>query len=70
MTWYVDPKTGKDSNDGRSLKTAFKTLAHAVGVAASGDIILIAPGVYDQDLPQQVSAARAANLTVSVVGAD
>ncbi|MGV1014694.1 MAG: DUF1565 domain-containing protein [Methyloceanibacter sp.] len=70
MTWYVDPKTGKDSNDGRTAKTAFRTLAHAVGKAASGDTVLLAPGAYDQDLPQQVSAARARGLTVSVIGAD
>lgn len=70
MIWYVNPKTGKDSNDGRSAASAVKTLAHAVGAASSGDTILIAPGIYDQDLPQQVSNARAANLMISVTGAD
>jgi hypothetical protein len=70
MTWYVNPKTGKDSNDGRKPDSAFKTLAHAVGAAKSGDTILLAPSTYDQDLPQQVSAARALNLTIGVVGAE
>lgn len=70
MTWYVNPKTGIDSNDGRSPSSAFKTLAHAVGAAKPGDTILLAPGAYDQDLPQQVSAARAVNLTIGVVGAE
>ncbi|HWM31799.1 MAG TPA: DUF1565 domain-containing protein [Methyloceanibacter sp.] len=70
MIWYINPKTGKDSNDGRSAASAFRTLAHAVGAASSGDSLLIAPGVYDQDLPQLVSNARAANLTISVTGAD
>jgi hypothetical protein len=70
MIWYVNPKTGKDSNDGRTLETAFKTLAHATDVAAPGDTVLIAPGAYDQNLPQQVSATRAANLTVGVIGAE
>lgn len=70
MTWYVNPKTGSDTNDGKSAAAAFKSLSHAVSVAASGDTIRIAPGVYDQDLPQQVSAARARNLTISVTGAE
>lgn len=68
MNWYVDPQ-GSDAQDGRSARTAFKTLAHAVEMAKSGDTILIAPGAYDQDLPEQVSAARAANIAVSVAGA-
>lgn len=70
MTWYVNPKTGNDSNDGRNASSAFKTLSHAVGAAKAGDTVLLVPGAYDQDLPQQVSAARALNLTLGVVGAD
>jgi hypothetical protein len=70
MIWYVDSKTGSDANDGRGSGTAFKTLAHAVEVAKAGDAIVIAPGAYDQDLPGQVSLARAANVVVSVAGSD
>ncbi|MGH6865268.1 MAG: DUF1565 domain-containing protein [Methyloceanibacter sp.] len=70
MIWYVNPKTGKDSNDGRSPKTAFRTLSHATVGAAAGDTVLLAPGPYDQDLPAQVKAARLANLVVSVAGAE
>jgi uncharacterized protein DUF1565 len=70
MIWYVNPKTGSDANDGSSGDTAFKTLAHAVEVAKAGDSVLLAPGTYDQDLPRQVSVARAANIVVSVVGGD
>lgn len=70
MIWHVNSKTGGDGNDGRSSGTAFKTLAHAVEVATAGDTVVIAPGAYDQDLPVQVSRARAANIIVSVAGAD
>lgn len=70
MIWYVNSKTGSDANDGRGGGTAFKTLAHAIEVATAGDTILIAPGAYGQDLPGQVSVARAANIVVSVVGSD
>jgi polysaccharidase protein len=70
MTWYVNTKTGSDSNDGRNASSAFKTLGHAASAAKPGDTVLLAPGAYDQDLPQQVSAARARNLTIGVVGAE
>jgi len=70
MTWYVNSNTGSDANDGRRSGAAFKTLAHAVEVAKAGDAIVIAPGAYDQDLPGQVSLARAANVVVSVAGSD
>jgi hypothetical protein len=70
MIWYVNSATGNDAHDGRSGATAFKTLAHAVNHAKEGDTILIAPGAYNQDLPAQVSVARAANVVVSVAGSD
>jgi uncharacterized protein DUF1565 len=70
MIWYVNSTTGSDANEGRGSSTAFKTLAHAVEVAKAGDTILIVPGAYDQDLPGQVSVARAVNIIVSVAGAD
>jgi hypothetical protein len=68
MIWYVNPKTGSDTNNGGSIEMAFRSLAHAVHAASAGDTVLLVPGAYDQDLPQQVSAARVADLTVSVLG--
>lgn len=68
MTWYVNPKTGLDSNDGRSAETAFKTVSHAIEAASAGDTILLVPGAYDQGLPQRVSAARVAHINIGVVG--
>jgi hypothetical protein len=70
MIWYVNSKTGSDANDGRTSGTAFKTLAQAVDAAEAGDTVLIAPGSYGQDLPAKVSAARAANIVVSVAGSE
>lgn len=67
MIWYVSSQ-GSDTGDGRSPGTAFRTLGHAVEAARSGDTILLVPGAYDQDLPAQVSAARSAKITVSVLG--
>jgi hypothetical protein len=70
MIWHVNPSTGNDAHDGRTPKTAFKRLAQAVEAAKPGDTILLAPGAYDQDLPAQVSAARSANIIISVAGAE
>ncbi len=69
MIRYVNANSS-DTQDGRSVQTAFKTLAQAVEAAKSGDTILIVPGAYDQDLPAQVSAARAAGIAVSVMGSE
>lgn len=70
MIWHVNPSTGSNAHDGRTGATAFRSLARAVEAAKAGDTILIAPGAYDQDLPAQVSAARAANIVVSVLGSE
>ena len=68
MQWYVDSRTGDDANDGRGPKTAFKSVQHAIHVVKAGDTLLVAPGAYDQSLPKQISALRAANVVVSVLG--
>jgi hypothetical protein len=70
MIWFVNASTGDDAHDGRTAGTAFKRLARAIDAAKPGDTILISPGVYDQDLPAQVSTARSANIIVSVAGAE
>jgi len=69
MNWYVDSK-GSDAQDGRTAATAFRTLARAIEAAKSGDTILIVPGAYDEDLPGRLSAARTANIVVSVAGSE
>ena len=45
---YYISLTGNDSNNGKSLKTAFKTISHALSVAKRGDTILMKGGVYRQ----------------------
>jgi uncharacterized protein YbjT (DUF2867 family) len=68
MIWFVNPKTGSDTHDGRGAAAAFSTIQHAMQVAGAGDTLLLAPGIYDQELDKQISGARAAGLIVSVVG--
>jgi hypothetical protein len=70
MHWYVYSRNGRDANDGRSLKTAFKTLQTAAQTAKAGDTVLIVPGAYDQDLIKQIATMRAANVVVAVAGSE
>jgi len=70
MIWYVNPSTGDNAYDGRTPETGFRDLARAIEAAKPGDTILLAPGAYDQDLQARVSAARSANIVVSVLGGD
>ena len=70
MALFVSSKTGSDTNDGRTLVSAFKTIQHAMHVAKSGDTLVIAPGIYDQDLDKRIGAARAAGIVVTVAGSD
>jgi hypothetical protein len=68
MTWYVSPKTGQDSNDGHTVETAFKNLFHAIESASAGDTILLVPAPYAEELPKLIVDARAAGVTVGVLG--
>ena len=68
MEWYVDSRSGDDANDGRGPKTPLKSIQHVIHVARAGDNVLIAPAAYDQNLPKQISALRAANVVVAVLG--
>ncbi len=47
--FYVSP-TGNDNNNGRSMATAYKTISHSVAgwLVQPGDVILVAPGTYNE----------------------
>lgn len=61
-SWYV-ATTGNDGNAGTSLVTAFLTIAHAIGAAASGDTINVQTGTYTQ-----TSALTLTQATLSIIG--
>lgn len=46
-TWYVDAARLDDVGDGRSWKTAKKSIQAAVELAGKDDLILVNPGVYE-----------------------
>ena len=47
-TVYVNAVTGSDANDGLTTNTPLLTLQAAVDAAAAADLVLAAPGVYNQ----------------------
>lgn len=60
---YVDSQSGDDANDGHRIITPKKTIKNAVQSAQAGDIIKVAPGVYQESLPIDITVAN-----LSIVG--
>jgi len=48
QVWHVDGGTGSDDHDGLTPSDSLKTLSNAVDLAASGDVVLVHPGLYTQ----------------------
>ena len=60
---WVDQANGVDTNDGHRIIDAMKTIKAAVASADHGDIILVAPGVYRETLPIDITVNN-----LSIVG--
>ena len=60
---YVDATNGNDADDGHRIINPKKTIKAAVIAAAAGDIIKVAPGVYQEVLPIDVTVTN-----LSIVG--
>lgn len=60
---YVDSVNGNDTNDGHRIINPKKTIKNAVQSAAAGDIIKVAPGVYQEVLPIDITVDN-----LSIVG--
>jgi hypothetical protein len=54
--YYVDTRTGRDHYDGLSPDQAFETIQHAIDTAQDGDMILVYPGVYQEEINFQGKA--------------
>ena len=60
---WVDQANGVDTNDGHHIIDAMKTIKAAVASADPGDIVLVAPGVYREIAPIDVTVNN-----LSIVG--
>ncbi len=49
--YYVSDGAGSDTNDGRRVSTAFRTIKHALSVATFGDTVYIESGTYTEEFP-------------------
>jgi len=47
---YVDAINGNDNYDGLALHTAFATIAKGIEAAADGEIVLVYPGLYREEV--------------------
>ncbi len=64
-TYYVSALTGNDHNTGKSTTTAFKTIGHITnGNLASGDIVVVMPGTYDETVKLTVAGKASAYTTL------
>jgi uncharacterized repeat protein (TIGR02543 family) len=56
-TYYVNQRTGVDTNNGLSAATAWKTLNKAAVSAFAGDTVIVAPGKYKENVVLQETGA-------------
>lgn len=58
-TYYVDARSGNDNNDGRSLATAWRTIARANVAVQPGDTVIIYDGMYREPIaPERSGTAQ------------
>ena len=60
---WVDQANGLDSNDGHRIIDSMKTIKAAVASANHGDIVLVAPGIYRETAPIDITVNN-----LSIVG--
>ncbi len=64
-TNYYVKTTGSDAANGTSIASAFKTIQHALNVAAPGTIIYVKAGTYKERLTWSVSGTALAAITLT-----
>ena len=52
---WVDQANGVDTNDGHRIIDSMKTIKAAVASASAGDIVLVAPGIYRETAPIDIT---------------
>jgi len=65
---YVDSLGGDDNNDGLTLQTAFATIQMGIDAAADGDIILVYPGIYQEEINFIGKAITVQGVAISPAG--
>lgn len=64
-TYFVNASTGNDANNGTASGTAFKTITHALSVAANTDVVNVAAGTYSKTLGETFPLTMASGVTLT-----
>ena len=48
--YYVDAVSGDDNDDGLTLQAAFATIQRGIDTAADGEVVLVYPGLYQEEI--------------------
>ncbi len=67
-TYYVDTKSGSDSNAGTSLSAPLKTISSAVSKVTAGDTILVKAGLYREIVNLGTSGSAGKPITLGSYG--
>ena len=73
MVYHVDGINGNDANDGLNKKTAFATIRKGIASARDGDVVMVWPAVYEEEVNFRgkaitVQSAADAAVVVAPVG--
>jgi hypothetical protein len=66
--YYVDAVGGDDNNDGLTLQTAFATIQKGIDTAADGEVVLVYPGLYQEEVNFLGKAITVQGIAVSPAG--
>jgi len=64
VVWFVDAVDGDDANEGTRPDIAFRTITRALRAPGSGDIVQVAPGLYDAALGETFPIAVPEGVTL------
>ena len=67
LRFHVSPQ-GNDAADGRSAQSAWRTIRHACRQVAPGDTVLVAPGVYREQISPCRSGTKTRRITFRKIG--
>jgi parallel beta-helix repeat protein len=65
---YVDAINGDDNNDGLTPEKAFATIKKGIDIATDGDVVLVYPGMYQEEVNFLGKAITVQGIAVSPAG--
>jgi len=66
--YYVDAVSGDDNNDGLTPQAAFATIQKGIDAAADGEVVLVYPGLYQEEINFLGKAITVQGVAISPAG--